>query len=69
MSFVDHLTALLHAGEAAGAWSVPDARVTTLFLFSGSHGVVDAAHVAGMRVDRHALSQLVARLCFRAVLG
>ncbi len=66
---VDHLTSLLRAGEAAGAWAVPDARVTALFLFSGLHGVIDAAQVAGNRVDRRALSARVARLCFRAVIG
>ncbi len=66
---VDHLTALLRAGGAAGAWSVPDPRVAALFLFSGLHGVVHAAHGAGARIDRQALSRLVARLCFRAVMG
>lgn len=66
---VDHLTALLRAGKAAGAWSAPDPRVAALFLFSGLHGVVDGARDAKARADRPALSRMVARLCFRAVMG
>lgn len=37
------LVALLEAGQAAGAWSVPDVRMTALVLFDGMHGVVDDA--------------------------
>lgn len=66
---VDRLAALLADGRAAGAWSVPDERLTALFLFCGLHGVVDAAHSRKKRVDRDALSERVARLCFRAVIG
>jgi AcrR family transcriptional regulator len=66
---VDRLAALLADGRAAGAWSAPDPRLTALFLFSGLHGVVDAAHSGRKRVDRDALSERVERLCFRAVIG
>ncbi len=38
-----HLSGLLEAGTAAGAWSVDDHRFTAIFLFHGLHGVVHDA--------------------------
>jgi hypothetical protein len=64
---IDHLSGLLQAGVDAGAWSIDDARFTAVFLFSGLHGIVDAAHVQGKRVDRSRLAQRLEQLCFRAV--
>ncbi|PLP60950.1 TetR family transcriptional regulator [Mesorhizobium loti] len=40
---IAQLVALLEAGQAAGAWSLPDTRMTALILFDGMHGVVDDA--------------------------
>ena len=40
---VDHLSALLRDGVNAQAWSVEDPRFAAVFLFSGLHGIVDAA--------------------------
>lgn len=62
-----HLSGLLEAGTAAGAWSVDDHRFTATFLFHGLHGVV---HDALAKENRVARSPLVAKLqqaCFRAV--
>lgn len=46
---IGQIAALLEKGMAAGAWSLPDARVTALILFDGMHGVVDDAIAAGRR--------------------
>jgi AcrR family transcriptional regulator len=64
---IDHLAALLRAGASAGAWSASDPRFTALFLFSGLHGVVDAAQGDGRRVDRDLLTHRLEQICFRAV--
>jgi AcrR family transcriptional regulator len=40
---VDHLSGLLRDGVNASAWSIEDPRFTAIFLFSGLHGIVDAA--------------------------
>lgn len=40
---IAQLVALLEAGQAAGVWTMPDARMTALILFDGMHGVVDDA--------------------------
>jgi hypothetical protein len=58
---------LLQNGVDAGAWSVDDARFTAVFLFSGLHGIVDAAHVKGKRVERSRLAERLERICFRTV--
>ncbi|HEY4739670.1 MAG TPA: TetR/AcrR family transcriptional regulator [Candidatus Acidoferrales bacterium] len=64
---IDHLCGLLQGGVDAGAWSVDDARFTAVFLFSGLHGVVDAAHLKGKCVERSRLAERLERICFRAV--
>jgi AcrR family transcriptional regulator len=68
---VDHLADLLQAGLDAAAWSIDDPRLTAVFIFSGLHGVVDAAHSAApskdKRVNRTRLTECVQRLCSRAV--
>jgi len=64
---IDHLCGLLQGGVDAGAWSIDGARFTAVFLFSGLHGIVDASHVTGKRVDRTRLAQRLEQLCFRAV--
>lgn len=40
---IAQLVALLEAGQSAGAWSLPDVRMTALVLFDGMHGAVDDA--------------------------
>ncbi|CAM5607918.1 hypothetical protein MAUB1S_10309 [Mycolicibacterium aubagnense] len=40
---IAQLVALLEAGQSAGVWSMPDARMTAFILFDGMHGVVDDA--------------------------
>ncbi len=64
---IDHLAELLQAGADAGAWSIDDARFTAIFLFSGLHGVVDAAHIKEKRINRNRLSLRLERLCLCAV--
>ena len=56
---IDHLTWLLKAGSAAGAWSIEDARFTAVFLFSGMHGIVDDAYLKEKRIAR---GRLIRRL-------
>lgn len=46
---IAQLVALLEAGQAAGVWIMPDARMTALILFDGMHGVVDDAIARGNR--------------------
>ncbi len=64
---IDHLCGLLHAGAAAGAWTIDDPRSTAVFLFSGLHGLVDDACIQEKRVKRSRLSQRLQQLSLRAV--
>jgi AcrR family transcriptional regulator len=64
---IDHLSALLEAGSRADAWTVDDPRIAALFLFSGLHGVVDAARRPRARVPKRRLARDLERLCFRTV--
>jgi len=64
---IDHLTVLLEAGAVAGAWSIDDARVTAVFLFSGMHAVVDDAYLRERRIARGRLIRRMQRICHRAV--
>ncbi|HXW18270.1 MAG TPA: TetR/AcrR family transcriptional regulator [Candidatus Acidoferrales bacterium] len=65
---IDHLAELLQAGAKAGAWTIEDARSTSVFLFSGLHGLVDAAHNHQNAVVRRVgLTRTLTRLCFRAL--
>ena len=64
---IDHLSELLHAGVAAGAWSIDNPRSTAVFLFSGIHGVVDDSYTKEKRVNRDRLADRLERLCFRAI--
>ncbi|MFE0014328.1 TetR/AcrR family transcriptional regulator [Mesorhizobium sp. NPDC059054] len=58
---IAQLGALLDAGQAAGAWSVPDIRMTALVLFDGMHGVVDDA-IASERRDPQPLCDILLEL-------
>ena len=49
---VVHLSGLLEAGTAAGAWSVDDYRFTATFLFHGLHGVIHETLAKEKRVAR-----------------
>jgi hypothetical protein len=40
---------LLDAGQRAGIWRFPNARVVALIVFHGMHGVVDDAIASGRR--------------------
>jgi AcrR family transcriptional regulator len=64
---IDHLSELLEAGAAAGAWSVDDHRFTATFLFHGLHGVVHDALAKENRVTRSRLVAKLQQACFRAV--
>jgi AcrR family transcriptional regulator len=64
---IDHLTLLLKAGAAAGAWSIDDPRFTAVFLFSGLHGIVDDAYLKEKRILRSRLIRRLQRSCFGAV--
>ena len=65
---VDHLAGLLEEGATAGAWSIDDARLTAVFLFSGLHGVVDDAVIAVKGPRRRRLLDAVERIALRAVV-
>ena len=62
-----HLSGLLEAGTAAGAWSVDDHRFTAIFLFHGLHGVVHDALAKEKRAARNLLVAKMQQVCFRAV--
>ena len=64
---IDHLSELLLAGAAAGAWSVDDPRFIAVFLFSGMHGIVDDAYLKEKRINKARLVQRLQSVCFRAV--
>ena len=64
---IDHLSSVLEAGVAARAWTVDDARLTAVFLFSGIHSVVDLAYSHEKRLNRARLIGRVEQLCFRTV--
>jgi AcrR family transcriptional regulator len=62
-----HLSGLLEAGTAAGAWSVDDAPFTAAFLFHGLHGVVHDALLKKKSVARGPLVAKLQQAFFRAV--
>ena len=64
---VDHLAGLLQSGMDAGAWSVDEPHFTSVFIFSGLHGILDDAYLREKRVNRRRLLNRVERLCSRAV--
>jgi AcrR family transcriptional regulator len=64
---VDHLGGLLEDGAQAGAWSIDDARLTAVFLFSGLHGMVDDAVIAAKGPKRARLLEAAERIALRAV--
>jgi AcrR family transcriptional regulator len=64
---IDHLAVLLQAGADARAWTIADARLAAVFLFSGLHAAVDDAYTKETAIDRARLAQRVTALCFRAV--
>lgn len=62
-----HLSGLLDAGTAAGAWSVDDHRFTATFLFHGLHGVIHETLAKEKRVARNPLVAKLQQACFRTV--
>ena len=65
--FCLHLSDLLEAGNATGAWSVENHRFTAIFLFHGLNGVVHDALAKENRVARNLLVAKLQQACFRAV--
>lgn len=61
---IAQLVALLEAGEKAGAWTLPDTRMTALVFFDGMHGAVDDAIAGGGR-DPEAIVRLLSALFTR----
>ena len=55
------------AGAEAGPWETDDARFSTVFLFSGTHGIVDDAYQKEKRIARSRLIGRLQRVCFRTV--
>jgi AcrR family transcriptional regulator len=64
---INHLSQLLEAGMAAGAWSIDDPGFTAVFLFNGFHGIADDASGRDKRVARNLLTAKLQQACFRAV--
>ena len=64
---IDHLAVLLQKGADARAWTIADARLAAVFLFSGLHAAVDDAYTKETAIDRTRLARRVTALCFRAV--
>jgi AcrR family transcriptional regulator len=64
---IDHLAEMLHAGAAAGAWSVDDPQFTAMYLFNGLHSAVDYAQANEKRVNRSRLAQRLQQICLREV--
>lgn len=61
---IAQLVALLEAGQTAGAWTLPDIRMTALVLFDGMHGVVDDA-IASESRDPQRLCDILLELFSR----
>jgi AcrR family transcriptional regulator len=64
---IDDLSRLLQAGTLAGAWSVGDAQLTAVFLFSGLHSAVDHAYLREKRINRSRLLGHLDQLFLRNV--
>lgn len=63
-----HLTALIAAGDKAGAWVARTPRLTAVMLFSAFHGAVDEDLAAPSRTCRRRLIAEVRAFC-RGALG
>ncbi|OWT66389.1 TetR/AcrR family transcriptional regulator [Candidimonas nitroreducens] len=59
---------LLAAGEAAGAWKLPDARTAAIVIFDGMHGVVDDA-IAGDQREAEPICRRLSELFSRMLSG
>jgi AcrR family transcriptional regulator len=64
---IDHLSGLLEAGAEANLWFIPDARSAAVFLFSGTHALIDDAYLKEKRVNRKRLTHRLRQLCFRTL--
>ncbi|PKB19862.1 TetR family transcriptional regulator [Janthinobacterium sp. 64] len=58
------LDAILEGGAAAGAWPLPQPRLTSLMIYSAVHGVTDDA-IAAQLQDSSAFAADVADACLR----
>ncbi|OLP62028.1 transcriptional regulator [Xaviernesmea oryzae] len=64
---VTRLAALLTRGAEAGAWNLPEPRLTAVMLFDALHGAVDDSLAFGKTDDREKLVAVVADF-YRAAL-
>ena len=64
---IDYLEEILRGGLADQAWMVEDPRLVAVFIFSGTHGVVDDAFNKERRVNRARLVEKLERLYCAAV--
>jgi len=67
-AILDQLLGILQGGKAAGAWSLPQPRITALLIYSGVHGVSDDA-IAARLEDCTAFAQRVSEDCLRMLGG
>ena len=61
---LDQLLGILEGGRAAGAWALPQPRITALLMYSGVHGVTDDA-IAAQLTDCSGFARDVADDCLR----
>ncbi len=66
-STVDQLAQFLERGVKAGAWTMESPRLTAVMLFSGLHGVLDAALEQTAKVNQKRLVQSLELFFLRAV--
>ena len=64
---VEGLAALLGEGTRAGAWSVPNPRLTAVMLFHALHGALHEGNDAAKDVNRTRLSRELGGFFRRAV--
>lgn len=64
---IEPLLDLLEAGAAKGVWALTDCRFSATFLYSGMHGVVDAALMNEGRKSRSDLIRRVEAMCLIAL--
>lgn len=67
-AILDQLLGILQGGKAAGAWSLPQPRITALLIYSGVHGVSDDA-IAARLEDCTAFAHRVSEDCLRMLGG
>ncbi|WP_412066053.1 TetR/AcrR family transcriptional regulator [Rhizobium sp. SYY.PMSO] len=64
---VSRLSSFIVEGQAAGAFSFTDARLTAVMLFNAMHSAVDDSLIDGSLVDRQKLVHAVTDFCRRSI--